>query len=93
MQNQKMGVITEIERYAVKDGPGIRTVVFLKGCPLRCRWCANPETQASAVQLMYGNKGVSDAKNVSKPAQGALFPGAAREWSSTGSGARCAAPA
>ncbi len=47
------GVISEIERYAIKDGPGIRTVVFIKGCPLRCRWCANPETQKNIHQLMY----------------------------------------
>ncbi|MDI3548585.1 MAG: isethionate sulfite-lyase activating enzyme [Halanaerobiales bacterium] len=39
------GIVTEIERYAIYDGPGIRTVVFLKGCNLRCAWCANPETQ------------------------------------------------
>lgn len=47
------GIISEIERYAVKDGPGIRTVIFLKGCPLRCKWCANPETQQTISQLMY----------------------------------------
>lgn len=47
------GIISEIERYAVKDGPGIRTVVFLKGCPLKCKWCSNPETQQTAYQLMY----------------------------------------
>lgn len=53
MNTKKEGVISEIERYAIKDGPGIRTVVFLKGCPLTCRWCANPETQKSIHQLMY----------------------------------------
>ena len=37
--------VFNIERYATEDGPGIRTVVFLKGCTLRCRWCANPESQ------------------------------------------------
>jgi pyruvate formate lyase activating enzyme len=37
------GMIFDIKRYAVHDGPGIRTTVFLKGCPLRCRWCHNPE--------------------------------------------------
>ena len=79
MQNQKMGVITEIERYAVKDGPGIRTVVFLKGCPLRCRWCANPETQASAVQLMYGNKRCIGCKECIK-----TCPRGALSWSSEG---------
>lgn len=53
MKNSKKGIVSEIERYAVKDGPGIRTVVFLKGCPLRCLWCANPETQITTHQLMY----------------------------------------
>lgn len=38
------GVVFDIKRYAVHDGPGIRTTVFLKGCPLRCLWCHNPES-------------------------------------------------
>jgi len=37
------GIIFDIKRFAVNDGPGVRTVVFLKGCPLRCKWCHNPE--------------------------------------------------
>ena len=45
------GVIFDIKRYAVHDGPGIRTTVFLKGCPLRCAWCHNPEGIAPAPQL------------------------------------------
>ena len=47
------GTVFEIERFAIHDGPGIRTIVFLKGCPLSCRWCANPESQSIKPQLMY----------------------------------------
>lgn len=47
------GVIFSIERYALQDGPGIRTLIFLKGCPLHCRWCANPESQSFAPEILY----------------------------------------
>lgn len=47
------GVVFNVERYMVYDGPGIRTVVFLKGCPLRCPWCDNPESQRPGPRLMY----------------------------------------
>lgn len=43
----------EIERYALNDGPGIRSVVFFKGCPLRCLWCSNPESQPREPVLFY----------------------------------------
>ncbi|MDR3122012.1 MAG: glycyl-radical enzyme activating protein [Clostridiales bacterium] len=46
------GIITEIMRFSLKDGPGIRTTVFLKGCNMACKWCHNPETLALAPQLM-----------------------------------------
>lgn len=39
------GRIINIQHFSVHDGPGIRTTIFLKGCPLKCRWCANPESQ------------------------------------------------
>jgi len=45
--------VFEIERFALNDGPGIRTVVFFKGCPLRCRWCSNPESQGDGPELFY----------------------------------------
>ena len=46
------GRIFNIQRYSIHDGPGIRTIVFLKGCPLHCRWCCNPESQSFAIQEM-----------------------------------------
>lgn len=45
------GVITDIQRFSIHDGPGIRTTVFLKGCNLRCRWCHNPETILARPQV------------------------------------------
>lgn len=47
------GVIFDIQRFCTHDGPGIRTVVFLKGCPLNCAWCHNPESKIMAKQLFY----------------------------------------
>ena len=47
------GILFDIKHYAIHDGPGIRTTVFLKGCPLRCQWCANPESQTPSVELMF----------------------------------------
>jgi pyruvate formate lyase activating enzyme len=47
------GVIFDIKRFAVYDGPGIRTTVFLKGCPLHCLWCHNPESIARRPQLVF----------------------------------------
>ena len=47
------GLIFNIQKYSVHDGPGIRTIVFFKGCPLRCRWCSNPESQCMKYELGY----------------------------------------
>ena len=46
------GRIFDIQRFSVHDGPGVRTIVFLKGCVLRCRWCCNPESQSFDIQQM-----------------------------------------
>lgn len=49
--------VFNIQPYSIHDGPGIRTTVFVKGCPLRCLWCANPESQAAFPELMtYSSK-------------------------------------
>ena len=46
------GRIFDIQKFSVHDGPGIRTIVFLKGCALRCKWCCNPESQSFEIQNM-----------------------------------------
>lgn len=51
--SSQKGRIFDIQRFSIHDGPGIRTIVFLKGCVLRCRWCCNPESQAYEIQNMY----------------------------------------
>lgn len=47
------GCIFNIQKFSLHDGPGIRSVVFFKGCPLRCKWCANPESQSFAIQVIW----------------------------------------
>ena len=47
------GMIFDIEKFALHDGPGIRTTVFLKGCPLRCLWCHNPESQEAQPEISF----------------------------------------
>ena len=51
--SDKKTLIFDIEKFAVHDGPGIRTVVFMKGCPLHCLWCHNPESQAFQTELLF----------------------------------------
>jgi pyruvate formate lyase activating enzyme len=54
------GIVFNIQNYSVHDGPGIRTIAFLKGCPLSCTWCSNPESQSFLPQLAYNrNKCIS----------------------------------
>ena len=59
MANQREGgierqaMIFNVQKYNVYDGPGIRTIVFFKGCPLRCQWCSNPEGLERKYQVMF----------------------------------------
>ncbi|MBR5301980.1 MAG: glycyl-radical enzyme activating protein [Clostridia bacterium] len=54
------GVVFDIKEFAVFDGPGIRTTVFMKGCPLRCSWCHNPEGLSPEPQLMISKAACTD---------------------------------
>ncbi|MFA8437136.1 MAG: glycyl-radical enzyme activating protein [Marinifilaceae bacterium] len=56
------GIVFDIKRYAVHDGPGIRTTVFLKGCPLGCWWCHNPESQNASVETVCRNNRMGDVE-------------------------------
>ena len=54
---EEKGIIFNIQRYSIHDGPGIRTNVFIKGCPLRCKWCCNPESQNIQIENMLDADG------------------------------------
>ncbi|MDR1061490.1 MAG: 4Fe-4S cluster-binding domain-containing protein, partial [Clostridiales bacterium] len=51
-----VGTVLQIQRFSVNDGPGIRTAVFLKGCPLDCKWCHNPESKRRRPELSYAER-------------------------------------
>ena len=55
-------LVFNIQNYSLNDGPGIRTIVFLKGCPMRCRWCCNPESQEYDIEIQ--ERIASEKKNV-----------------------------
>ena len=68
-----MALLFDLKRYALHDGPGIRTTLFLKGCPLRCVWCHNPESWSSRPQRLYKSaKCIGCASCVEACPEGAL---------------------
>ncbi|MCR5388062.1 MAG: glycyl-radical enzyme activating protein [Lachnospiraceae bacterium] len=71
-------LVTNIQGYSIHDGPGIRTVVFLKGCPLRCKWCANPENLEDKIQIGFLSNLCKGCGRCAKACQnGAIIPGEA----------------
>lgn len=77
---QNQGYIFNIQHYSVHDGPGIRTIVFLKGCPLSCKWCSNPESQQTRLELAFNSNkciGIDDCGRCIKVCpHGSLMSGA-----------------
>ena len=53
LDKKTTGTVFSVQKYSVHDGPGIRTIVFMKGCPLHCAWCSNPESQDFQPQIAY----------------------------------------
>lgn len=70
------GIVFEIEKFAIHDGPGIRTTVFLKGCPLHCLWCHNPESQEAQPEISFQpEKCIGCGKCVEECPAGAIYDG------------------
>ena len=67
------GIVFDLKEFVVHDGPGIRVTVFLKGCPLACQWCHNPEGQSFEPQQMVSQGGVRQAGEIYTPEGLAAF--------------------
>ena len=65
MGDQVSGIIFDIKKFAIHDGPGIRTTVFMKGCPLSCWWCHNPESRKMIPQTILNNV-TNQEKNIGR---------------------------
>lgn len=79
------GTVIEIQRWSVSDGPGARTIVFLKGCPLHCPWCANPESQAPNAQIgIYKSRCVSCGACTRECPEGIAIPAREGAFASQG---------
>jgi pyruvate formate lyase activating enzyme len=75
----KKAVIFDIQRYSVHDGPGIRTVVFFKGCPLRCQWCQNPESWQRLPEIGFHLERCIGCRNCQEACEdGAILSGTKR---------------
>jgi len=73
--SEKIPFVSNVQAYSIQDGPGIRTTVFLKGCPLQCKWCHNPENINPYLEVYYRNiKCTQCGKCLEVCSDGAIFP-------------------
>lgn len=77
--NHEKGLVLEIQRMSTEDGPGIRTTVFMKGCPLRCEWCHNPESISPEPQIQW-----IESRCIGCRTCGDVCPNGALEFSDSG---------
>ena len=63
MEKEQKGLVFDIQGYSIHDGPGCRTLVFMKGCPLRCEWCSNPEGMRTKQDIMFRNTKCVNRRN------------------------------
>jgi len=93
-EKNNKGLIFNIQRFAIQDGPGIRTTVFMKGCPLTCKWCSNPESQKPYPEIMTHNIRCIACGNCAKacPIEAIAFLDGHREidWSKCNNCLECA---
>ena len=61
---RRTGKVLRIEKASIHDGDGLRTVVFMKGCPLRCQWCSTPESQSIECMMDYGYDATPEQKEI-----------------------------
>jgi pyruvate formate lyase activating enzyme len=74
LKNKSSEMIFNIQRFSTHDGQGIRTMIFFKGCPLRCKWCCNPESQSFQPELMYDSSRCKNFRDCLIPGDTTIEP-------------------